>query len=122
MKILNTEEIKQMADALMMTEKDAQEVADIFVKIFTEEQDGKCGWKVGMPLNDADEYIREWENHWHREANWQEYYDYEKDNCFADYDFEIDRGKRVFANVETFKDEVSYCSYELNSGLIIIVG
>lgn len=118
MKVLNKEEIKQMADALMMTEKDAQEVADIFVKILAEEQSGQYGWKVGMPLNDADEYIREWENHWHRESNWQEYYDYERNNFFYDYDM----AEKVFATVESFKDYVAECSYELGSGLIVIVG
>lgn len=118
MKVLDKNEIKQVADALMMTEQDAQEVADIFVKILAEEQDGKYGWKIQMPLNDADEYIREWENHWHRESNWQEYYDYERNNSFYDYDM----AEKVFKTLESFKDCVTKHSYELSSGLIAVVG
>lgn len=117
MKRLNKEEIKQMADALLMTEKDAQEVADIFAEIHEKEQGGKYGWKIGMPLDSADDYIREWENHWHRESNWQEYYDYERNNFFCDYEM----AEKVFKSVESFKNYVANSSYELSSGLIIIV-
>ena len=119
MKILNTEEIKQVANALCMTEQDAKEVTDIFANIYQNEQDGKHGWKVGMPLESADDYIREWENHWHREANWQEYYNYEKENCWYDYD----KPEIILKSVETLKDDVqNYIAYELSSGMIIIVG
>lgn len=121
MKKLNTKEIKTMADALCMTEQEAKETADIFVKIY-EEQGNKSGWKIGTSLNTVDDYIDEWENHWHRETNWKEYYEYEKENCFADYDFEIGRAERVFKSIESFKEEVDYCSYELSNGLIIVVG
>ena len=117
MKVLDKQEIKQMADALMMTEQDTQEVADIFVKILAEEQNGNYGWKIHKPLNDVDDYIREWEDHWHREENWQEYYDYESNNFFYDYEM----AEKVFETLETFKDNVAESSYELGSGLIIIV-
>lgn len=119
MKRLNTEEIKQVADALLMTEQEAQQIADIFAEIYEKEQGGKHGWKIGMPLESADDYIREWENHWHREMNWQEYYNYEKDNYFYDYD----TAEEIFKTAETFKDYIKQnnIAYELNSGMIIIV-
>ena len=119
MKRLNKEEIKQMADALLMTEQEAQEVADIFAEIYKKEQGGKRGWKIGMPLDSADDYIREWENHWHRETNWQEYYNYEKENCWYDYD----KPEIILESAETLKDNVQNdIAYELKcSGMIIIV-
>ena len=119
MKKLNTEEIKQFADALCFTESEAKEITDLFYKLKVKNPINN--WKVAMPLNDVDEYIREWENHWHRETNWEEYYKYERENCLADYDFEIGSAERVFKNLDTFKEEVDYCSYELSTGLIVIV-
>lgn len=121
MKRLNTEEIKQVADALLMTEQEAKEVTDIFAEIYRKEQSGKRGWKIGMPLDSADDYIREWENHWHREMSWQEYYNYEKECCYYDYD----EAKTIFETVETFKKYVQMhdFAYELKcSNMIIIVG
>lgn len=119
MKKLNTEEIKQFADDLGFTQKEAKNITDLFYNLKVENPINN--WKVGMPLNTVDDYIDEWENHWHREANWKEYYKYEKENHFADYDFEIGRAERVFKNLDTFKEEVAYCSYELSTGLIVIV-
>ncbi len=121
MKILNKEEVKQMADALFMTEQEAQEVADIFVKIYTKEQGNKNGWKLQLPLLDVDDYIREWENHWHRESNWEEYYNYEKENnlyCYGETDAEAEK---VFESLETFKECIGNTTYELSNGLLIIV-
>ena len=117
MKILNKAEIKELADFLCMTEEQAQEVANIFVKIYTEEQSNNDGWKIQKSLENVNDYIKEWEDHWHRESNWQEYFDYEKENCYSDYN----NPEKVFENMETFKEEVVFNSYELNSGLIIIV-
>lgn len=120
MKRLNTEEIKQVADALCMTEQEAKEVVDIFADIYEKEQGGKYGWKIMMPLTDADDYIREWENHWHRENDWQEFYDYEKDNYYYDYD----NAEEIFETAETFKEYVrtNNFAYELKcSNMIIIV-
>lgn len=120
MKRLNTEEIKQMADALCMTEQEAKEVAEIFADIYEKEQNGKHGWKIEMPLESADDYIREWENHWHREMSWQEFYDYEKQYCYYDYD----KAEEIFKTVDTFKEYVRMndFAYELKcSSMIIIV-
>ena len=120
MKRLNTEEIKQVADALLMTEEEAKEIVNIFADIYEEEQNYKRGWKIGMPLDSADDYIREWENHWHREMSWQEFYDYEKGCNLYDYD----DAEEIFETVETFKEYVKMgdWAYELKcSNMIIIV-
>ena len=119
MKRLNEEEVKQFAEALIFRDKDAKEITDLFYKIKEENPDHN--WKVSLPLEDVDDYIREWENHWHRECSWEEYYNYEKDNCkycYADTDEEADK---IFETLESFRECVSSHSYELRSGIIIIV-
>ena len=120
MKRLNTEEIKQVAGALCMTEAEAKEVAEIFADIYEKEQGGKSDWKIGKPLESADDYIDEWEGHWHRETNWQEFYEYEKENCYSDYN----EAEEIFETVETFKEYVELFdfAYELKcNGMIIVV-
>lgn len=119
MKRLNTEEIKQVANALLMTEEEAKEVVNIFTDIYEKEQSGKRGWRIGMPLESADDYIREWENKWHRETNWQEFYDYEKECCYYDYD----EPETIFETVETFEEYVKMndFAYELKCSDVIII-
>ena len=124
MKKLNAEEIKQFADALCFTEAEAKEVTDLFYKLKSANPD--C-WQIGQELSNVDEYIREWEDHWHREESWQEYYDYEKEHylyCYADTDEEAEA---IFKDLETFKSSVgnsmylNCTSYELSNGIIVIV-
>ena len=119
MKRLNTEEIKKVADYLCMTEQEAKEVTEIFADIYEKEQGGKHGWKIGKLLENADDYIDEWEGHWHRETNWQEFYEYEKENCYSDYN----EAEAIFETIETFKEyvELFEFAYELSNGLIIVV-
>lgn len=120
MKRLNKEEIKQMADALMMTEQEAQEVADIFANIYEKEQGGKRGWKINQLLESVDNYIDEWEGHWHREFGWEEFYSYEKEEFYSYYD----DAEAIFETVETFKEyiRINGFAYELKcSNMIIIV-
>lgn len=119
MKQLNTEEIKQFANALTFTEDEAKEITDLFYKL--KEEKPINNWKVMLPLNDVDEYIREWENHWHRELNWEEYYNYENENNFFDYGHTNEEAEKIFESVESFKDCVLNRSYELSNGLIVIV-
>lgn len=114
MKKLNNEEIKIMADALGMSIQEAQETADIFVKLYKKQP-------LNMPLDSVDDYIDEWESHWHREANWQEYYEYEKEECMYCYGNTDAEAEEIFRNIETFKNHVSGFSYELSNGLIIVV-
>lgn len=119
MKRLNEEEVKQFAEALMLKDEDAKEITDLFY-VVRWGNPLNCT-TVSMPLKDVDDYIREWENHWHRESNWEEYYKYEKDNCkycYADTDEEADK---IFETLESFRECVSSHSYELRSGMIIIV-
>ena len=120
MKKLSNEEIKTMADALCMTEQEAKETADIFVKIY-EEQGNKSGWKIHLPLNNVDDYISEWEGHWHREINWEEYYEYEKENNLYCYGETEDEAESIFSSLESFKKCVLNECYELTNGLIIVV-
>lgn len=117
MKKLNTEEIKQFANALSFTESEAKDITDLFYKLKIENPINH--WKVLMPLNDVDEYIREWENHWHREMNWQEFYNYEKECNLYDYD----KAEEIFETIETFKDYVKTFdfAYELKCSDMIIV-
>lgn len=124
MKKLTTKEIKEFAECLFFTEAEAKEVTDLFYKIKSERPDN---WRVGKALDTVDEYIDEWEDHWHREESWQEYYDYEKEQymyCYADTDEEAEA---IFKDLETFKKEVSASlyfngsSYELSNGVIVIV-
>ena len=86
MKKLNTEEIKQFADALLFTESEAKDITDLFYNLKTENSINH--WRVLLPLNDVNEYIREWENHWHRENNFTECFEYEKENEFDEYEYE----------------------------------
>ena len=116
MKKLNTEEIEHFAFVLGFTESEAKEITDLFYNLKIENS-----WKVGMPLNDVDEYIREWENHWHREANWKEYYNYEKENCLYYYADTDEEAEAIFESMEKFKECVSNMAYELSSGLIAVV-
>lgn len=120
MKRLNTEEITQMANALSMTEEMAKEVSDMFADIYEHEQKGKCGWKIGLPLESVDNYIKEWENHWHRETNWEEFYTCEKEEYFYCYD----KAEEIFETLESFMNYVHDFdfAYELKcNGMIIVV-
>ena len=119
MKKLCTREVKLFAECLGFTEAEAKEVTDLFYKIKSAKPD--C-WQVGQELNTVDEYIDEWEGHWHRETNWKEYYEYEKEECMYCYGNTDAEAEAIFKNIESFKACVSSFSYELSNGLIIVVG
>lgn len=119
MKKLSTEEIKQFAYALCFTESEAKEITDLFYNLKMENPINN--WKVGMPLNNVDDYISEWEGHWHREINWEEYYEYEKENNLYCYGETEDEAESIFSSLESFKKCVSNECYELTNGLIIVV-
>lgn len=90
MKILNDKEILEFADTLAFTQEQAKEITDLFVEL-------SYSWQVQSELNCVEDYIKEWENHWHRETNAKEFYEYEKGNCLFDY-----ADQSVFESVETF--------------------
>lgn len=118
MKKLNKEEIMQFADALLFTESEAKDITDLFYKIKMEHPINH--WRVLLPLNDVDDYIREWENHWHRENNLKECFEYEKNNNFYDYTEEI------LSSIESFKkcvmDQESQFVYKLpNNEMVVVV-
>ena len=120
MKRLNTEEIKLFADVLVFTESEAKDITDLFYNIKMENPINH--WRVMLPLNNVDEYIREWENHWHRETNLTECFEYEKDNEYFEYDTEI-----AFVNEEAFKeyvmgDKTTQFVYQLpNNDMVVVV-
>ena len=83
MKKLSKEEIIQFADALLFTESEAKDITDLFYKIKSEYSINH--WRLLLPLDNVEEYIREWENHWHRENNLKECFEYERDNNYYKY-------------------------------------
>ena len=122
MKKLNTEEIKQFADALLFTESEAKDITDLFYNLKTENSINH--WRVLLPLNDVDEYIREWENHWHRENNFTECFEYEKENEFDEYEYET--AKQIFANEEAFRQyamgkETQFVYQLPNNNMVVVV-
>ena len=100
MKKLTTEEIKQFADALGFSQSEAKDITDLFYKLKTANPINH--WRVMLPLDNVDEYIREWENHWHREANIEECFKCEIDEYFYEYDPEL--VQEIFENIESFKE------------------
>ena len=123
MKKLNIEEIKQFADALSFTESEAKDITDLFYNLKMENPVNH--WRVLMPLNDVDEYIREWENHWHRENNFEECFEYEKENEFDEYDYEV--AMKIFKDIEVFKEyvmgdkETQYVYQLPNNDMVVVV-
>lgn len=123
MKRLNVEEIKQFADALNFTESEAKDIVDLFYNLKMENPINN--WRVLMPLNDVDEYIREWENHWHRESNFTECFEYEKECEFGEYEYET--AKQIFVNEEAFRgyamgNKETQFVYQLPNNDMVIVG
>jgi hypothetical protein len=122
MKKLNTEEIKQFADALLFTESEARDITDLFYNLKMENPINN--WRVLLPLNDVDEYIREWENHWHRENNFTECFEYEKENEFDEYEYET--AKQIFASEGAFRkyamEKETQFVYQLpNNDMVVVV-
>ena len=123
MKRLNAEEVKQFADALIFTESQAKDIADLFYNLKVENPVNH--WRVLLPLNDVDEYIREWENHWHRERNFKECFEWEKDNEYFEYD--VDVATEIFEDIEVFReyamgDKETQFVYQLpNNDMVVVV-
>ena len=100
MKKLNNLEIKQFADALCFSQSEAQDITDLFYNL--KKANPINHWRVRLPLDNVDEYIREWENHWHREANIEECFKCEKNGEYYAYDPEL--AQTIFESIETFKE------------------
>ncbi len=99
MKKLNTDEIKQFANALSFTESEAKDITDLFYNL--KMQDPIINWRILSPLDNVDEYIKEWENHWHREINIEECFKYERDEQYYSYNPLV--AKEIFTSIEAFK-------------------
>ena len=119
MKKLNTEEIKQFANALSFTESEAKDIVELLYNLKAKNPINH--WKVLMPLNDVDEYIREWENHWHREANIEACFEYEKECEYFEYDEDV--AMEIFEDIEVFKDyAIDNFVYQLpNNDMVVVV-
>ena len=123
MKKLNAEEIKQFADALIFTESEAKDITDLFYNLKMEHPTNH--WRVMMPLNDVDEYIREWENHWHRESNFKACFEYEKECEIHEYDHDV--AEQIFVSEEAFMkytmgDKETQFVYQLpNNNMVVVV-
>jgi hypothetical protein len=123
MKKLNAEEIRQFADALIFTESEAKDITDLFYNLKMENPVNH--WRVMMPLNDVDEYIREWENHWHRESNFTECFKYEKEAEYYEYDNEV--AEQIFVSEGAFMeyamgDKETQFIYQLpNNDMVVVV-
>lgn len=123
MKKLDIEEIIIFADALSFTESEAKDVTDLLYNLKMENPINH--WRVMMPLDDVDDYIREWENHWHREINFTECFEYEKYEEYHEYDSET--AKEIFVNEEAFReyamgDKETQFVYQLpNNDMVAIV-
>ena len=123
MKKLNVEEIKRFARVLNFTESEAKDITDLFYNLKMENPVNH--WRVLMSLNDVDEYIREWEGHWHRENNFRECFAYEEKCEFSEYEYET--AKQIFISEEAFKeyamgDKETQFVYQLpNNEMVIVV-
>lgn len=120
MKKLSKEEIIQFADVLLFTESEAKYITDLFYKLKTASSINN--WRVLLPLDNVDEYIKEWENHWHRENNLKECFEYEKNNNFYDYD----NANIIFSSEESFKEyamdkEIQFVYQLPNNGIVVVV-
>ena len=100
MKKLTTEEIKQFAEALCFSQSEAQDITDLFYNLKIQYPLGHL--KIILPLNNVDEYIREWENHWHRESDIEECFKCEKDEY--DYAYKPELANEIFSSIEAFKE------------------
>lgn len=116
MKILSKDEVKVFAETLVFTEEEAQDIVDIFARIYTEEQGGLPGWKICQTLDSVEEYIREYEGHWHREPSIEEHLREEKLNYYNDYE-----DKSVFDSVEKFREFTKNLVYKLAHSDMVIV-
>ena len=123
MKKLNAEEIKKFAKYLSFTESEAKDIADLFYNLKMENPNNRR--RVLMHLDNVNEYIKEWENHWHRETNFTECFRYEKECEFCEYEYEI--AKQIFASEEAFKqyamgDKETQFVYQLpNNDMVVVV-
>lgn len=116
MKILDKDEVRIFAETLIFTEEEAQDIVDIFVRIYNEEQGGFPGRKICRTLESVKDYIWEYEGHWHREPNIEEHLREEKLNYYNEYE-----DKSVFDSVEKFREFTKNTVYKLaHSDMVII--
>lgn len=80
-------DINKIAGHLLMTITQAQALVAIFDDIKKQLQEGNLtGCYIQNKLETADDYIREWEDHWHVEASVEDFWFDEKTNYADDYE------------------------------------
>ena len=82
-----TIDIKKIAGHLLMTETQAKALVNIFDNLSKQIQEGNIsGCYIQNKFETTDDYIREWEDHWHREASIEDFWFDEKTNYSDDYE------------------------------------
>ena len=93
-------DINKIADHLMMTASQAKSLVETFDNLNRQIQEGNLtGGYINNKLETTDDYIREWEDHWHREASVEDFWFDEKNNYADDYE-----DPSVLENLEAFLD------------------
>ena len=79
--------IDQIADTLVMTHHQASELVRIFdeLKVLIDNGELPCGY-MRSKLETTEDYIDEWEDHWHREPSVEDFWFEEKMNYADDYE------------------------------------
>ena len=93
-----TIDINKIAGHLMMTTSQAKALVEIFDNLNKLIQEGNLEVNyIQNKLETTDDYIREWEDHWHREASVEAFWLDEKTNYADDYE-----DKTVLENLDDF--------------------
>lgn len=118
MKRLNSEEIKYFASMLDFTESEAKDITDLFYRLKMENK--TKNWRVCRSLDSVEEYIKEWEDHWHREVNFSEFFKYEKESMYYAYD---EDAEWIFASEDSFKEhKMNNSAFQLpNNEMVVVV-
>lgn len=80
-------DIDEIAGSLAMTHHQASEVVRIFDELKARYDEGDLPYcYIRTSLETTEDYITEWEDHWHREASVEDFWFDEKMNYASDYE------------------------------------
>ena len=110
-------DIERIANELAMTHHQASEMVRIFDELKALIDDGNlpCCY-MNSKLETTDDYIYEWEGHWHREASVEDFWFDEKTNYARDYD-----DHSVLETLEGFLDYWKNHFFEVRGEKMIFV-
>ena len=110
-------DVNWIAAALDMTYHQASEVVRIFDDLKRRYDEGDLAYCfVNSPLETTNDYITEWEDHWHREESVEAFWEDEKDNYRSDYE-----DLSVLETLEAFLDHWKNNFYEVRGEKMIFV-